>query len=244
MLWWMSVVALGAPDGDALREALETHRTAIEAFAVYPLDFSDKELARAAAGQVAKRRERLRGADRVVGMIWAPVSIDAMWAAMRDIEHKTTIDGFYGERFPDATHVRNTAYQSIDFPWPFADRQWVIELNNNVELFLSTKGAILERSWDVSPRRGAQGERDDAVWVEINDGSWFVASAAGGTLLAYQVRSVVGGSIPDDLATRWAMGALSGNLQGAVDRAASMPSHYRVGHAPILRPDGTLIPPW
>ena len=65
---------------------------------------------------------------------------------------------------------------------------------------------------------------------------------AGGTLLVYQVRTVVGGAVPDEVVTRWSMGTLKGLLGGVVERASSMSAHYDAGHTPVRRPDGTLIP--
>ena len=236
-------LASAAPEVASLRAALDAHRSAIEAEAVYKLQFTDEELARVASGQVAKRRERLEGVDRVLGLVWSPATMDAVWVAMQDSAHWDYVDGFLEEHLPGSTFQNKVVYQRILFPWPFADRQWVIAVRNNLPLIEATQGAVWERTWDLSPQRGAKNELEKAIWVDLNDGGWFVADAGEGTLLAYHVRTVIGGKVPDEVVVRYSMSTLGGLLGGLSERATAIPTHYDGSHAPIRRPDGSMIPP-
>ena len=236
-------VALGAPDVGALRAGVDVHRASLEAKAVYPLEFTDDELAKVAKGQVAKRRERVKGTDRVVGFAWTPASMDAVWVAMQDPDHWNYVDGFLEERLATSSFDKKVVYQRIKLPWPFADRQWVITVKNNMPLIGATKGRVWERTWGLSSERGAKSELKKAIWVEVNDGGWMVADVAGGSLLAFHVRTVLGGNVPDEVVIRYSMGTLQGLVGGLAERATTMSSHYDSEHTPVKRPDGTTIPP-
>jgi hypothetical protein len=124
-----------------------------------------------------------------------------------------------------------------------ASRQWVIDVVNNLPLLEATEGAFWERTWTLSERRGAKNEDPKAVWLPVNEGGWAYVQAEGGTLVAYHVRSVVGGNIPDELATRWSFATLNGLLQGIADRIPWVRTHYDASHEPIRRPDGAPVPP-
>jgi hypothetical protein len=230
------------PDADDISKALEAWDTALSSAAVYPIRLADEEIRAVARGEVARRRESLDGADRVLGVTWTPASRDALWIAIQDDKHFTLVEGLVDEQLP-ATTDEKLLYQRIDLPWPFADRQWVIAVRNNARLWEHTEGAVWERTWDLSGVRGAQNEAADAIWVSVNDGGWLLADVAGGTLLAYHVRSVVDGNIPDELATQWCFSTLTGMLTDIVERAAAVPAHYDAAHEPLRRPDGSTIPP-
>jgi len=236
-------VAFSAPDSTALRAALDAHRAELEAKAKYQLEFTDAELAKVAKGEVAKRRERLKGTDRVMGLAWTPASMDAVWVAMQDPDHWNYVEGFLEEKLPSSTFNSKIVYQRILFPWPFADRQWVIEVKNNLALIEATNGKVWERTWSLNPERGAVNEMEKAIWVDINDGGWMVTDAGEGSLLGFHVRTVLGGSVPDELVVRYSMGTLQSLLGGLTERATTMTGHYDAAHTPVRRPDGTTIPP-
>jgi len=236
-------VALATPDAASLRSAVEAHRAAIDAHAIYPLRFTDEELQRVAAGHVVKRRERLEGVDRVLGLVWTPVPKDEIWVAMQDSEHWDYVDGFLEEHLPGSTFQNKIVYQRILFPWPFADRQWVIAVRNNLPLIEATGGAVWERTWNLSPERGAESELEKAIWVGLNDGGWFVVDAGEGSLLSYHVRTVIGGRVPDEVVVRYSMSTLGGLLGGLSARGERVREHYDSAHTPIRRPDGSIIAP-
>lgn len=228
------------PSAEALRAAWEA--TASPHWVHRPT-FSDRDWSRLAAGKVVKRRERLDGPDRVIGAFWSASPKDPLWLSVQDERHWVVVDGYVDEDLPGSTFANRTLYQRIGLPWPFSDRQWVIELGNNDPLRAQTNNGVWERAWSLSTRRGSVHEDPDAVWVEYNDGGWILASLGGGTLLIYHVRATVDGSIPDEAATQWALMTVSGMLRQIDERATTeVPTHYVAGHVPIVRPDGSAIP--
>lgn len=214
----------------------------LDSGARYPFRFTDGEWATLAAGKVAKRRERLAGTDRVLGVVWVDAPLDRTWLAIHD-PHGTLVDEVVYEELPGSTPDRRYVYQRIGLPWPLASRQWVIEVVNNVPLIGASGGTFWERSWALSDRRGATNELPNAVWLPVNEGGWFLAEAAGGTLLGYHVRTAVGGLVPEEAALRWSFSTLEGLLTRIADRTGWITGHYVAGHPPIARPDGTPIPP-
>ncbi len=244
LLLCIASLALGAdrPDAATLEAAWERWRGPMEAQGRYPLRFSAHEWERVAAGHVAKRRERLEGADRVVGLYWIDADQATTWVAVQD-PHGDVVEGMVHEELPGSTFQHRILFQKIELPWPMAPRQWVIEVVNNTGLIEATQGAVWERTWTLSDQRGATNEDPKAVWLPMNDGGWAYVDAAGGTLVAYHVRSVVGGNIPDELATRWSFGTLTGLLTGVAERVPWVRTHYGPDHEPIRRPDGEVIPP-
>ncbi len=232
--------ALAGPDAPSLREAWES----VDASAwVYRPEFSDKEFARLAQGKVVKRRERLDGPDRVLAALWTPSKRDPLWVSIQDENHWVIVDGYVDEDLPGSTFHDRTLYQRIGLPWPFADRQWVIDVKSNRTLLTVSSDTIWERAWSLSTRRGATVEEPDAVWIDRNDGAWVLADAEGGTLLVYHVRATVGGNIPDEAATQWSLMTVSSMIEDVNSRATSeVPTHYNGNHALIERPDGSQIP--
>lgn len=236
-------LAFAGPDVSGLEASLDAHRSAMDTHAVYPLTFTTEELRKASRGEVVKRRERLKGVDRVLGLVWTPASMDEVWAAMQDSEHWDYVDGFLEEHLPSSTFQNKVVYQRILFPWPFADRQWVIAVKNNPSLSAATDGRVWERTWGLSPERGAKNTLEKAIWVDVNDGGWLVADVGEGTLLSYHVRTVIGGRVPDEVVVRYSMGTLGSLLGGLSARAQQIPAHYGEAHTPIRRPDGSPIAP-
>jgi hypothetical protein len=240
-MWW-TISALAAPPAAELQAAWERWRPELEAGARYPFRFSAAEWEALARGDVARRRERLEGTDRVLAVLWVDASPDLTWLAIHD-PHGAAVHELYEEELPGTTPGRRIVYQRIALPWPLAPRQWVITVENNLPLASATRGAVWERTWTLSDQRGAAGEKANAVWLPVNDGGWVVAEASGGTLLGYHVRTVVGGVVPDEAAVRWSYATITGLLRGIADRVPEVRAHYTAAHAPLTRPDGTPIPP-
>ncbi|MEM6928131.1 MAG: hypothetical protein AAF602_14460, partial [Myxococcota bacterium] len=167
--------------------------------------------------------------------------IDTAWIAVQD-PHVSVIDGFVEEWLPGSTIEDKVVYQSIDLPWTLATRQWVIRVVNNAPLREATGGRFWERTWDLHPARGAKAEKKRGVWLDVNDGAWLFVEAAGGTLVGYHARTVVGGIVPDEIATRWSFGKIGRMLRQVADRVPWVRSHYVGDHEPILRPGPSPIP--
>ncbi|MEQ1507370.1 MAG: hypothetical protein ABMB14_34395, partial [Myxococcota bacterium] len=202
-----AAVALAAPDAAALTASWEGWRTTLDASARYPFRFTADEWARVARGDVMKRRERLDGTDRVLGVVWVDAPPDRTWIAIHD-PHGQYVDDVVHEELPGSTESDRILYQRIDLPWPLTPRQWVIRVRNNLGLIAATRGAVWERTWELSDQRGAAAELPHAVWLPVNEGGWFLVDAAGGTLLGYHVRTAVGGIVPDEAALRWSFAAM------------------------------------
>ncbi len=233
--------ALGAPPAEALarRVAVTASDRSEHGRHVMPLTGTDLE--QIAAGRVVRRRLRVEGTDVAVGAMWSDQPIDALWLAILDDKHFKLVDGLFEEQLPGTAAGRKVLFQHIDLPWPFRDRQWVLEIDNNGALFEHTDGAVWERTWTLSDPAQARSAREDALWVSLNDGGWQIYSWPDGALLVYQVRASMDGWITDDLVTRYAMSTLERMLRDIDGRAAGMAEHYDHAHTRLLRPDGSKI---
>lgn len=238
----IGIVAFGAdvPDAATLKASWERHRAAMTELAVLPLTFTEEEWAEVAKGEVARRRERLEGTDRVIGLIWVPADMDTTWIAVQD-DHMDITKGYFQDILPGSKHDDSRVYARLNVPWPFATRHWVIHIVNNGPLREKTGGAVWERNWTLDTETPTYHRDNKGVWLDVNEGGWYYVKSGEGTLLAYHARTVVGGAIPDNLATSWAFGTLDNMLSGVAERTAKVPEHYRGSHLPILRPGSTPI---
>ncbi len=236
-------LALANPTAQELAQGMAEVRAAIDAHAVYKLEFTDDELQQLSKeGGIARRWEKLDGADRVIGLTWTDVPRDQLWVAIQDDDNwDGVVEGLSEETLPDSVVGHKWLFQHVDLPWPFANRQWLIEITNNTTLVEKSGGAVWERTWVPSDRRDAKTIEPDAVWVEVNDGGWFLVQVGGGTLLSYHARTVVGGNIPDRVATRYAYSTLDNMLLQIVERAEAAAEHYSGDHKLLYRPDGSPI---
>lgn len=229
------------PGAEALKRSWEQHQPAVDKLATWPLRFDDEAWARVAAGEVARRREKLRGIDRIVGLIWVPASQDVTWIAVLD-DHMQLTKGYVTHQLPSSGPDETVEHGSLDLPWPLATRHWVVRIRNNLALRDATQGAVWERAWSSDTTTPTPYREEPGVWLQITEGGWYYVAAEGGTLLAYHARTEIGGVVPDDLATRWAFGRLDDMLLRISERTQQVPSHYAGAHAPILRPGAKEIP--
>lgn len=238
-------LALAAPEAEALRRAWEAATPALRDAAVQPWSLPEEVWARLAAGQVARARLPLPGADRVVGALWTEAPRDALWIAILDDQHFDPVEGIVEEQLPGTGALRKLLYQRLDLPWPLEDRQWVIDIRSNTALWRRSEGSVWERAWTLAEAALAPAPSPDALWSTTNEGAWLLVDAAGGTLMLYQVRAEIGGNVPDEASTQWAWSTLDELLRGTDARAkTAVPAHYDARHAPVARPDGSLIPAW
>ncbi|MEZ4238960.1 MAG: hypothetical protein R3F59_22970 [Myxococcota bacterium] len=235
------VAAAAAPDAATLQQGWEAYRPALDARAKYPFRLDAAAWAELAQGRVYRRRDRLDGTDRVLGVRWIAADLDTTWVAVQDPHGDDYVDGYVHEELPGSTFQQRLLYQRIALPWPLQARQWVILVQNNLGLIGQTQGAVWERTWDLSDRRGAKAEDPKAVWLPVNEGGWFLARVGGGTLLGYHVRTSVGGVVPDEAAVRWSFSTLTKMLERIAGRTGWVREHYTGDHAPLRRPDGTEI---
>lgn len=246
-MWTLAALALAAPkdipeDASALRADIAHWEAMLGAHGKYTFKWTEDELEELAKGEVVKRRERLDGADRAMAAVWTSAPLDNLWVAVQDEDHDSMVKGLVEERLPGSTFQDKILFQLIDLPWPFADRQWVIRVVNNLDLYAKSEGRCWERTWDLTPERGAKNESESAVWVDTNDGGWLAAEVAGGSLVVYHARTVIGGNVPDDAASQWAMLTLGGMMRDIASQSLETPNHYHAPHSVIRRPDGSDIP--
>jgi hypothetical protein len=245
VLWLLGAgLALATPDAVALKSAWNEALPAMRAGARIPVTLPDSAFATLAQGGVARVREDLAGADRVLGAVWTDAPRDALWIAILDDQHFTMVNGLYEEELPGTGALRKLLYQRLDLPWPLQDRQWVIDIRSNAELWARSGGAIWERAWTLADPALEVSASPDAVWSTTNEGGWLLVDAAGGTLAVYHVRAEIGGNVPDEASTQWAWSKLDELMRGTVTRARTqIPGHYDAAHDRIARPDGSVIPP-
>jgi hypothetical protein len=240
-MWWMCAAAWATPEASALAASWERWRAVLDQSARHPFRFDDQAWSEVARGEVAKRRDRLEGTDRVLAVTWIDAPLDTTWLAIQD-PHEVAVEGALYEILPGSTPDRRWAYQRLSLPWPFTARQWVIEITNNLALKDATNGLVWERHWTLSDRRDAQNVQENAVWLPVNEGGWCLSESGGGTLLLYHVRTAVGGVVPEEAALRWAYSTLDRLLTRIRERTAWVRTHYKGDHEPILRPGATPVP--
>ncbi len=221
-------------------------------------DFSADEWATVARGDVVKRRIRgevgVSGAtvDRIVAMAWVAHPIEQVWIGVLDDVHASLVDGLTERQLPGTTPTHKVLYQALDLPFPINDRHWVLQIDSNQALHGAT--GAWERSWSLDPRGvgalvdvdpSVRLSVDDAVWTPENDGGWLMVPVPGqGTLVVYQARTDIGGIIPDDLVTRYAMNQLDEMVAQTRALAERAPRHYVSNHYLIHAPDGAPVPVW
>ena len=240
----LTATALGNPPSAAeMTAAWARHARAIERHGQHPIAPTASDFRTVAGGDIAKRRVLETGPDRAVGLAWMPADRDRVWIAILDDIHDTVVSSLSEQRLPRSPTGRKRLYQHLSLPWPLTDRQWVIEIWNNRALVNATESGVWERAWDLADPALMATPDPSAVWVPMTNGSWFLVPVNGGTLVAYSARSTVGGAIPHELVTRWAVATLDEMLEHIADRAAGIQRHYTEGHEPISGADGIAIPP-
>lgn len=242
------------PDAAALLAAWAAVLPALQASGRLPAPpLGAAELERVAVGEVVKLRLAhpdgdVGAVDRGVGVAWVPVSADALWLAILDDLHNDLVSGLTELHLRGTTPARKVLYQHLDLPLPFQDRHWVLEIRSNAELFASS--GAWERSWVLDARGVASlaevpgGAPAGALWTPVNEGGWLLVPVDGGTLVTYQVRTDIGGSVPQELVLRYALATLDELIRNTSRIGAGMAAHYQAGHAPIARPDGAALPHW
>ena len=230
----------------------------------FPLPpLSDSDLRRLVEGQVVKIRHRPDDPDapqRVVGLLVTPEARDAVWIAIRD-SHFSHADDLLEVQLSPAGEDPVVWYQHLDAPFPFADRHWVIDVSDTLELARATDGRAWEHWWDLTENgeavaKAAVGKGrvegmdaasiEDAIYTPVNHGAWGVmALPSGGTVLAYHVTSVVGGAIPEKMIADYILLTLRRVLRSVEKKAREqVPGHYTDDHvqsAPILGGDGRTV---
>ena len=230
------------PTADALANSWDGLQGSVVTTAVFPIELTRKDFELIARGKVAKRRIREDGPDRAMGAMWTPVSRDRVWISILDDVHDTLVSSLTEHRLGKSKEGNKLLYQHLDLPWPVQDRQWVIEITNNRTLAQTTNNQLWERSWDLAKPALMPNPNREAVWVPVTTGSWLLFPVEHGTFVVYHARSAIGGRIPDEAVTRWALATLDEMMIHIADRAATIDAHYTEPHEIIHGCDEKPIP--
>lgn len=138
-------------------------------------------------------------------------------------------------------------YQRIDLPWPFADRHWVLALENNAALAAAT--GAWERSWRVDNREIASAREktdsaafDAAETLTVNRGAWLLVPIDSSTTMGvYQAWTQLEGNIPAGAAETWARASIDDLYAGLAEHAITVRARYGPGCSPQPGADGTTI---
>ncbi|NOY26578.1 MAG: hypothetical protein GXP62_11950, partial [Oligoflexia bacterium] len=161
------------PDAKTLLKTWTSWQPLMRQQARIPVDIDARDLERVARGDIARHRTQLQGIDRVVGLTWSALPRDALWIAIIDDAHDTMVDGLTEIHLTPTRPHQKLLFQHIDLPWPFSDRQWVIDIRNNGKLAASSHDAVWERTWMQSEKQQALAQQisrtdmpaDDAIWT-------------------------------------------------------------------------------
>ena len=149
-------------------------------------------------------------------------------------------------------------YQRLWLPWPFAQRHWVIDVDDSHGLAQATNGLAWEHYWDLSANGPQLAEQLIAagkvegvtskaasgyVYTPVNKGAYFaVVLSETRTLWGFHASTVVGGNISDRLISDFSMMQLKGIFQDIEERGLKTVKHYDGAHVPIIGGDGQPIP--
>ena len=233
--------ATAAPSAEALAELWAEYQAVIAQHTDHPAKLSAADFKVIARGGIAKHRRRELGPDSAIGIGWTPHSRSAVWVAIIDDIHNTMVSSLTEARLGHSADGTKLLYQRLDLPWPFQDRQWVIAIQNNAGIATASSGRVWERTWQLAANQQAPLAKDEALWVPMISGAWLAIDTPDGTLLVYRAKTTIGGAIPDELVTRWALATLDEMLENVFSRAGEIPEHYRGDHTPIMGGDNVEI---
>ena len=243
--WTLITLALAAPPSlGELNAAWDKNKLGVASKSIQPIILEPGDLEAVAKGEIGKRRITETGPDRAMGIAWTPTSREAVWVAIIDDIHDTMVRALTEKRLGQNEQGQKLLYQHLSLPWPVADRQWVIKIWNNTPLATATNNGVWERPWDLADSGLMDQSDPTAVWVPMTNGSWFLMPAAGGTLVIYTARTHIGGAIPEELVTQWALATLDEMIDHMLDRATDIHLHYGTDHEPITGGDNLVIPPF
>ncbi len=234
-------VAAARPSAAILAETWSKHHGLIGQNMGQPMALTDTDFQVIAKGGVAKHRLRMEGPDAAIGIGWTPHNRKAVWIAIIDDIHNTMVSGLTEKRLGLRQDGAKLLYQRLGLPWPFTDRQWVIAIQNNPKIAASSSNNVWQRTWALDEEKHGVINNDNAMWVPLLNGGWIAVEAGGGTLLLYQAQATIGGAIPDELVTRWAMATMDEMLGNVFERAGEIPAHYSEHHRSINGGDGQPI---
>jgi hypothetical protein len=206
--------------------------------------------AEVAQGKIARQRENTAASDKAMGVAVFPSSQAALWLSIT-ADTTTPASGVTEVRLEGSWASSKLLYQRLDLPWPIQDRHWAIRLQNNTAL--AKASGVWERFWKLdsaalSRARSVVGEvawlaDGGALETPVNEGSWLLVPLdPGNTLVIYQTRASLGGTVPDNAVESWAWSSISEVMLGYAKEARTINSRYGPGCSPQPGGDGVPIP--
>lgn len=245
--------AHAAPTGKELQAAWEVHADALTEHGRVPVpSLSAEQWDDVSSGDVVRWRQEIEGAvDGAVGVGWLPYANEHIWVGALDDVHNHLADGLTEVWLEGTSPGHKVLYQHYDVPAPFADRHWVVVVEHNPDLYAATDGVVWERVWDLDERgtkalsdvpEDTVDNPDESLWTPVNQGGWTLVPAGEGAIVVYQVRSDIGGNVPDELVVRFAMTSLGQMVDHLSQLASGVEEHYVGDHFLITRPDLQELP--
>jgi hypothetical protein len=251
----LSSVALSAPTAEEIEAAWTQVKPRLAESGRLPVpDLQPAHWEQIASGKVVRWRQPVDAQiDGAIGVGWVDQPIEQVWVGALDDVHNHLAEGLTEVWLEGTKPGHKVLYQHYDVPQPFSDRHWVVVVQNNPDLYEATEGQVWERTWDLDARGPSSldevpadtvSEPQAALWTPVNQGGWTLVPVGGGVLVVYQVRSDIGGNIPEELVVRFAMAGLDGMIDHLGKLAEGVDEHYVGDHFDIVRPDGSAIEPF
>lgn len=224
----------------SLEEVWAANSAAIARASPVPVVLSAADFATLRGGQVVARRTESAQGMFATGAVLVDVAIEMAWITIQDAPHDpgSRVRSVWLDGAP--VGIRRT-YNTMDLPFPLADRQWVLELTANRPLFDATGGAVWQRTWHEVDPSLAPAPDPGAEWLPEARGAWTLLATDQGTVMLFSIRTVLGGAIPAGLTNSWAVPTLRTSLAHFAERAKTMSAHYGPSHDRVLTPAGTTI---
>lgn len=195
--------------------------------------------------------------QQALGLVWVDVPRDDLWIASQD-RHFPGLDETVEFRLTQEGVEPVLWYGFVDLPWPMKNRQWVVEVWDNLTLAASPEVDAWEHGWQVARqgwpmaqdaiRRGRVADMTEqrsakALFIPVNRGAWvMIQMPDGGTLLGFHATFEIGGSVPDRLVVSNTLRGLERLLNDVIERARTeVRGHYVGDHPVLLGGDGQPI---
>ena len=207
----------------------ETASARAKRMSVRTPDISSDAYAKAADGKIETGLQSVPGQSARLGwgitVIDAPV--DEVWSAVRAFSDKTDLGGVSFSQVQTGASCQDDRliFQYLPISIPLvSDRWWVSHIRHNEALAAATDGRVQELSYQATAdesRIRTPEARDlaaQATPISFSQGGWLLVDVGGGaTYVEYHALSDPGGSLSAGLASSFASGAITDNLE-AIER--------------------------
>ncbi|MBJ95417.1 MAG: hypothetical protein CMP23_13220 [Rickettsiales bacterium] len=260
LLWAQPAGADSAPPADLIQQLADLFGD-YNRGAYFPLpELSERQLQRLARGKILRIRDSVsspEGPQRITGLLLCEAPFEDLWVAFRDT-HLTSLPVLTEYRLSEDGEWPSRWYQFFHMPGPFADRHWVIAVDDNIPLARSSGNRLWEHYWSLLKGgltegldRVAAGRvprvlpqmAKEAIRPGTNEGAWLLIRLNDGrSVLGYTVRASIGGRVPDRLVSTYSMMTLAKLLRGVAATARRVPEHYDAQHSRIRGGGGEPVP--